>query len=100
MEGKIEMNRTNTLPRVLKVRQKFPPTAPLNIAATIEAELPKVLSQIKSGANIVVGVGSRGIANLPVIVEAVLDVLKKAGARPSIIPAMGSHGGATPEGQL
>jgi len=46
-----------------------------------------------------VGVGSRGITNLPQIVRAVLDGLKAAGAVPFIIPAMGSHGGATPEGQ-
>src|SRR6185503_18502715 len=52
------------------------------------------------GARIAVGVGSRGITNLPRIVAAVLDNLKAAGAEPFIIPAMGSHGGATPEGQI
>ena len=45
------------------------------------------------------GVGSRGIANLKEIVEAAIRVLKAAGAQPFVIPAMGSHGGATPEGQ-
>ena len=45
------------------------------------------------------GVGSRGITNLATIVGAVLDQLRGAGAQPFIIPAMGSHGGATPEGQ-
>ena len=48
---------------------------------------------------IAVGVGSRGIANLKEIVKATIDVLKSAGAQPFVIPAMGSHGGATPEGQ-
>jgi uncharacterized protein (DUF362 family) len=47
-----------------------------------------------------VGVGSRGIANLVEIVRAVVDSLKKSGAKPFIIPAMGSHGGATAEGQI
>lgn len=46
-----------------------------------------------------VGVGSRGITNIGAIVRAVLDVLRAAGAKPFIFPAMGSHGGATPEGQ-
>jgi hypothetical protein len=46
-----------------------------------------------------VGDGSRGIANLKEIVEAALRVLIAAGARPFVIPAMGSHGGAKPEGQ-
>jgi hypothetical protein len=48
---------------------------------------------------IAVGVGSRGIANLKDIVEAAIRVLIRAGVRPFVIPAMGSHGGATPEGQ-
>ena len=48
---------------------------------------------------IAVGVGSRGIANLKEIVECTLDILRRAGAEPFIVPAMGSHGGATPEGQ-
>jgi hypothetical protein len=56
-------------------------------------------SRIRPGARIAVGVGSRGITNLPAIIRAVVDQLKDAGARPFVIPAMGSHGGATPEGQ-
>ncbi len=58
-----------------------------------------MLERIQSGARIAVGVGSRGITNLPAIVAGVLDQLRAAGANPFIIPAMGSHGGATPEGQ-
>jgi len=48
---------------------------------------------------VAVGVGSRGIANLSTIVRATLDVLREVGAKPFIVAAMGSHGGATPEGQ-
>jgi hypothetical protein len=51
------------------------------------------------GRRIAVAVGSRGIANLPQIVRAACDWLKARGARPFIFPAMGSHGGATAEGQ-
>ena len=46
-----------------------------------------------------VGAGSRGIANIDVIVRATVDWLKALGARPFVFPAMGSHGGATAEGQ-
>ena len=55
---------------------------------------------IRPGARIAVGVGSRGLSNLPEIVRAVVAKLKAAGASPFITPAMGSHGGATAEGQL
>ena len=56
-------------------------------------------TRIPEGSEIAVAVGSRGIANLPAVVGAVVAELRKAGARPFIIPAMGSHGGATAEGQ-
>ena len=81
------------------VRQNFPRIPPLDIHHTIGLEFQKIRSRISSGARIAVAVGSRGIANLPSIVARVLDHLKAAGAKPFIIPAMGSHGGATPEGQ-
>src|SRR6202012_4636795 len=54
---------------------------------------------VRPGMNIAVGAGSRGIANLPLVTRLLIDELKKAGAKPFIFPAMGSHGGATPEGQ-
>lgn len=55
--------------------------------------------RIAPGASVAVGVGSRGIWRLPEIVAAVISELKAHGARPFIVPAMGSHGGATAEGQ-
>jgi hypothetical protein len=60
-----------------------------------EARLP-----IKRGDTVAVGAGSRGVANIAVIVRAVVDHLKALGAKPFVFPAMGSHGGATAEGQL
>ena len=51
------------------------------------------------GKRIAVGAGSRGIVNYGAICRAVVDTLKALGANPFIVPAMGSHGGATPEGQ-
>jgi len=82
-----------------RVRQNFPSTPAVDIQSVIGAEFAKIRSRVNPGARIAIGVGSRGIANLPVIVRAVLDNLKEAGAQPFILPAMGSHGGATPDGQ-
>lgn len=89
----------NALPRFLRIRQNFPRTAALDIRTTLSAELKPLLARVQPGARIAVGVGSRGITNLPAIVAGVLDQLRSVGASPFIIPAMGSHGGATPEGQ-
>lgn len=56
--------------------------------------------KVKPGMEIAITVGSRGIANIPLIVKSTADEIKKRGATPFIIPAMGSHGGATAEGQI
>jgi len=88
------------LPRMLRVRQNFAATPPVEISTTVERELKKLRSLIRPHARIAVGVGSRGITHLSEIVAAVVAQLHHFGAKPFIIPAMGSHGGATPEGQL
>lgn len=88
-----------TFPRMVRIRQNFARTAPVDIRATLAREFVKLRPALKPGARIAVGVGSRGITNLPTIVKGVIDELRAAGAQPFIIPAMGSHGGATAEGQ-
>ena len=88
-----------TVPRMFKVRQEFPRPEPLDISATVAAQIASVQDLLKPNARVAVTVGSRGIANLREIVRTVLDALKAAGVQPFILPAMGSHGGATPEGQ-
>jgi hypothetical protein len=90
---------TDPFPRMLAVRQKFPKSPPLDIRAVVTREFAQVNDELKPGASIAIAVGSRGISNLQAIVAAVVDALKRAGAKPFIVPAMGSHGGATPEGQ-
>jgi hypothetical protein len=89
-------------PRMIAVRQKFPVSPPLDIPAVVQHEFKaqNVLSRLKPDAQIAVGVGSRGITHIKNIVAEVLAALKTAGVKPFIIPAMGSHGGATPEGQI
>jgi hypothetical protein len=88
-------------PSMVPLRQIFPKPHPLNIPAKIEEEFVshRIPGNIPPGSRIAVAVGSRGISNLAEIVAEVVKNLKGCGARPFIIPAMGSHGGATPEGQ-
>ncbi|HVW22247.1 MAG TPA: hypothetical protein VHC86_13625 [Opitutaceae bacterium] len=93
------MKDTDPLPRFVRVRQNFPPGPALDRRRAIATEFGKLRPRIRPGAKIAVGVGSRGITGLAEIVGAVIAELKAAGARPFIFPAMGSHGGATPEGQ-
>jgi hypothetical protein len=82
--------------KMMAVRQNFPKSPPLDIAATLRAEFKP---DVKRGASIAVAAGSRGISNYATVVGTVVAILKDAGAKPFIVPAMGSHGGATPEGQ-
>ncbi len=91
----------DTLPRMVEVRQNFPASRPLDLPSLLERqfEASGVNHYIVPGMRVAVGVGSRGITNLHEIVRATLDILLRSGARPFIVPAMGSHGGATPEGQ-
>lgn len=90
---------TMPLPRMMRVRQNFPATPPVDIRAEVAGGFGVWRLRLRPGARIAVAVGSRGIAGLAGIVRAVVDELRSAGAHPFIIPAMGSHGGATPEGQ-
>ncbi len=87
------------LPRSIRVRQYFEATNPVDLRKTLDVEFAKLRDKIQPGDRIAVGVGSRGITHLAEIVAAVLDQLRSIGAKPFIIPAMGSHGGATPQGQ-
>jgi hypothetical protein len=84
---------------MLCVRQQFPASVPLDIPAAVEQALRDLRAPVSSGQRIAVAVGSRGILNLASIVSSVVEHLRAAGARPFIVPAMGSHGGATAEGQ-
>src|SRR5690554_3470234 len=82
---------------VLAVKQVFDaPQVPDVYAAAREAlQESGILARMEPGATVAVGVGSRGIANLPQIVKATVDGLREAGMQPYIVPAMGSHGGTT-----
>ncbi|MCL1804756.1 MAG: DUF2088 domain-containing protein [Clostridiales bacterium] len=70
-----------------------------NITGAVLRELESSAVVIPEGGEIAIATGSRGIANIAVIVRAVCDFVKSKGGRPFIVPAMGSHGGATAAGQ-
>jgi hypothetical protein len=83
------------------VRQRFlvPPVAAVEAEIERQWEAAWASVSVRPGASIAVGVGSRGIDRLPEVVRKVVAKLRQAGCRPFIVSAMGSHGGATPEGQ-
>jgi hypothetical protein len=88
-------------PKMIRIRQNFKTNPIKDIPAAIRSEIAKVRPQerISRGQTVAITAGSRGISNLAVILAEIVRELKKIGAKPFIIPAMGSHGGATAEGQ-
>ncbi|MHB1654265.1 MAG: nickel pincer cofactor-dependent isomerase, group 22 [Desulfitobacteriaceae bacterium] len=86
------------LPKFIKVRQHFPHERIEDVAGEVIRQLES-FSENLYGKSIAIGVGSRGVNNIALVTKTVVDFLLAAGARPYIIPAMGSHGGATAEGQ-
>jgi hypothetical protein len=89
------------IPRVAEIRQTFDRPVLADVAAALHDGLARsgVLDAVQPQKSIAVGVGSRGISDQPLIVRTLIDRLKARGAHPFIFPAMGSHGGATAEGQ-
>ncbi len=85
------------LPRMMGVRRSFPASPAVDPRAAVRRGFGAL--EIPDGARIAVAVGSRGITNLGAVVESVVELLRERGARPFIVPAMGSHGSGTPEGQ-
>ncbi|AJA49186.1 hypothetical protein CPAST_c31200 [Clostridium pasteurianum DSM 525 = ATCC 6013] len=86
------------LPKFFKVRQNFKKDRILDIKREVKEKIQYHLQDLKN-KRIAVGVGSRGIANIDIITKTVIECLKASGAKPFIVPAMGSHGGATEKGQ-
>ncbi|MFC1717250.1 lactate racemase domain-containing protein [Candidatus Poribacteria bacterium] len=89
-------------PKMIKIKQNFKaPPAITDIEQEVHDQLskPDLMSAVKPGDSVAITAGSRGIANMHLILKAIVGELKAVGALPFIIPAMGSHGGATAEGQ-
>ena len=89
------------IPSVQLVRQTAPQPAVADVAAETRRQWlgSKTARRIKPGMRVAVGCGSRGIQNYLTITKATIGALKELGAEPFVVAAMGSHGGATPQGQ-
>lgn len=88
-------------PKMYRIRQRFDDTKIENLEQAVDAELRKLsLTSVKPGQRVAITGGSRGIANIADILKAVVAHIKSVDAQPFIFPAMGSHGGATAEGQI
>lgn len=89
------------LPKMIKVRQKFDKNFISDIPKEMRNQFdrPEIKALVKPGMTIAIAVGSRGITNIALIIKETVAFIKSLGARPFIVPAMGSHGGATAEGQ-
>ena len=103
MSNVAELLQSTKIPRMVEIRQKFDNTCidVENIKSTVFSELDRqaVSSTIKKDMRIAITVGSRGICNIPLITKSIVEYVKSKDAVPFIIPAMGSHGGATAKGQ-
>jgi hypothetical protein len=89
------------VPDVYPVRQRFPDDSLGDIPAAVAAALENSgLAGSVRGGEIAIGVGSRGVANIATVARAVVSWFRDKGAAPFVVPCMGSHGGATAEGQI
>lgn len=88
-------------PRMLRLRQKFDARRVNDIPGEVERQLASLRlgEQVRPGQTVAITAGSRGVANIAVITKAMVAHFQKLGAVPFVVPAMGSHGGGTAEGQ-
>jgi hypothetical protein len=86
---------------MVRLRQLFDRPRVENIPATVRSQLETLDlgKTIRPGQSVALTAGSRGIANIPLVLRSVVQFLRDLGARPYVVPAMGSHGGGTAEGQ-
>ncbi|WP_339230516.1 lactate racemase domain-containing protein [Oceanobacillus sp. FSL K6-2867] len=87
------------VPKLAKVKQTFDRTKEEDVVGTLQAQLEKVKDTVKPGMEIAIAVGSRGVDRLVDLTAVTVKFLQDLGAKPFIVPSMGSHGGATAEGQ-
>ncbi|MDZ7620456.1 MAG: [Fe-S]-binding protein, partial [Patescibacteria group bacterium] len=95
------MPEDGVFPNTFRIRQRFDASRAADVADEVRRELAKLDlgRRARPGQSVAVTVGSRGIANLAEIVRAAVGFLRGLGLEPFLVPAMGSHGGGTAEGQ-
>lgn len=90
-----------TLPPLARVRQRLYDQVLLDLDSVVIRKVQDRLNgRIQPGQRIAIAVGSRGVANIARIARGTAEAIRRLGGEPFIVPAMGSHGGATAEGQL
>lgn len=94
-----EAVRTIQLPEMVKIEQIFPDEHLDDVELSVRNAVLPFAAKMESGCTAAVLAGSRGIRHIDCIVKTVVETLLAAGVRPFIVPAMGSHGGGTSEGQ-
>lgn len=103
-EETIAIIQDQPLPKMFRAKQVFPhPVLPVEeIPWAIKKQLSNALfeQKIQPGMRIAITAGSRGIANIALITKSIVDFVYSRGAKPVVVPAMGSHGNATARGQL
>lgn len=89
------------LPKMVKVKQLLDHSHidPADIPDLVMREMEPMRSRIRPGMSVAITCGSRGVCNIAIITRAIADFVKSCGGQPFVFPAMGSHGGATAEGQ-
>lgn len=87
-------------PSMLRIRQRFPRPVEQDIEGAVRRELEPLLATVQAGQRIAVTGSSRGISNFARVIRECVSALKARGAEPFVFPGMGSHGGATAEGQI
>jgi hypothetical protein len=90
------------LPKIFKILQKIEAPRLENIEKKVNELLDQFESskKVKKGERIGLTAGSRGIKDKPKVLKTIIEHLKDLGAFPFVVPCMGSHGGATAEGQI
>ena len=90
------------LPRMFRLQQTFDCPTLTDVPAEVERELSTLdfAGRIEPGETVAITAGSRGVANIAAILRTTVEHFQRLGAVPYLVPAMGSHGGATAEGQL
>ncbi len=98
----LEIFERGKLPRWVRVRQNLVTATIDDVAAAVAGEFsrPEIRETIQPGQKVALTGGSRGINRIDHVLKAAAHEIKRLGAEPFIVPAMGSHGGATAEGQL
>jgi len=87
--------------RMVRIRQHFPRPREADVALAVRREMERLdlAARLKPGSRVAITAGSRGIANISLILAEAVAYFKRIGAKPFLVAAMGSHGGGTVAGQ-